>query len=299
MAERASEIVAEVFRRVLIPAVTGGELAIEKPFGFARARAAGEAVGFDEADLEMGPDRQEVERDAGAVTLDRGEEALLRRLRRLCGADVPTVVPRIEGGTVMAAALIHDVIAAFHPELPGAFRRDAANKLLDATARAFANIDPPATVRGALLRHAWLGELPRFQLVRTELKWWVGGASFVGRAPPSRLLAWPDLRRVRRDERSAEILRLPELFADRSDVSSLAELHARAMAGFFAASPFTDLAYAGRLAPPFSWTPLLAKIVATPASARLARRAIGLGEEGGKYAREVLAGAGEAASGLL
>jgi hypothetical protein len=290
-----AETVVEIFRRILVPGVTGGELAIEKPFGQKAARAAAEVMGG----VELSQGVVDLDREHGAKVLEQGEEALLRKLRRLANADVTTIVPRIDGGVVLLAALLHDLIAAFHPELPGIFRRDAPHKLLEATAAAFAEVPPPSTLRAALLRHAWLGDLPRFTLVRTEVKWWVGGASFVGRTPPGRLLAWPEVRRVRRDERGAEVLRLPELFSDRSDVATLTEIHGRAMSAFLAATPLTDLALAGRLSPPFVWTPSAATLVANPAGARVARRAIALGEEKGKYAREVIANvAGDAAAAL-
>ena len=291
-----AETTAEIFRRVLVPAVTGEALVIEKPFGRKAAFAAAEVVGG----MEIGKDVVAIDQFLGATQLQQGEEALLRKLRRLANADISTITPRIDGGVVALAALLHDLVAAFHPDLPGMFRRDAPAKLLMATAGAITEVPAPSTVRAALLRHAWLGDLPRFSLVRTEVKWWVGGASFVGRTPPPRLLAWPNVRRVRRDNRNVELLRLPDLFPERPDVAVLTEMHTRAMSAFLSASPLTDLALAGRLSPPFSWTTAAAQLVANPAGARLARRAIALGEEGGKFARDVIASvAGEAASQLV
>lgn len=280
-----AETAAEIFRRVLVPGVTGGELVIEKPFGPKAARAAADVLGG----LEPTHDEVKLDQELGAGVLERGEEALLRRLRRLSAADATTVVPRIDGAVVMIAALLHDVVAAFHPDLPGVFRRDAPQRLLEAAASGLSEVPPPRTVRAALVRHAWLGDLPRFSLVRTEVRWWVGGASFVGREPPKRLLAWPDVRRVRRDDRTVEILKLPELFTDHPGVTALTEAHGRAMSAFFLSSPVTDLALAGRLSPPFVLTEPATRLIENPAGARLCRRAIALGEEGGKYAREVIA----------
>lgn len=296
MAEKASEIVEAVVRRVLVPAVTGGTLVIERPFGQKAAFAAAEAVGG----FGVSEGLAQIERELGPSVLERGEESLLRRIRRIVDADPVAIGPRLEGGVVAAAALFHDLVAGFHPDLPGAFRRDAPSKLLEATANGLASIPAPATLRAAILRHAWLGELPKFSLSRTEVRWWVGGASFVGREPPARLLAWPNVRRVSKETRNAEILRVLELFGDRGDVSAVGELHARAMAAFFASSPLTDLAFAGRLAPPFTWNDRLQAVVSSAAGARVARRAIALGEERGKFAREVIqAQAGEAAAALL
>jgi hypothetical protein len=290
-----SVVVEAIFRRVLVPAVTGRALVIERPFGKKNAIAAGEVFGFTTTKEEG-----EIEKYLGPATLGDGEEALLRRIRRLAAIDTVAVGPRIEGGVLAVGALFHDLIAAYHPDLPGLFRRDARRQLLEATAEALESIPPPETVRAAIVRHAWLGDLPRVALARTEVRWWVGGASFVGREPPKRLLAWPDVRRVRTDTRSVEMLRVLELFADRPEVAGLAELHARAFAAFFAASPLTDLALAGRISPPFAWSPSIARVVASPAGARVARRAIGLGEEKGKFAREVItATAGEAANALV
>ncbi|MGZ3473772.1 MAG: hypothetical protein ACXWUG_05205 [Polyangiales bacterium] len=291
-----SEIVEAILRRVLVPAVTGGAIVVERPFGKKNAIAAGESVGG----FTTTPEESEVDKYLGPATLGEGEEALLRKIRRLAGVDTVAIGPRIEGGVLAIAALFHDLVVAYHPDLPGLFRRDARRKLLESTAEALESIPKPTTVRAAILRHAWLGDLPRVALARTEVRWWVGGASFVGKEPPKRLLAWPEVRRVRKDTRSVEMLRVLELFADRPEVAGLAELHARAFAAFFAASPLTDLTLAGRLSPPFVWSESLARLVASPAGARVARRAIGFGEERGKFAREVIAAtAGEAAGSIV
>ena len=302
-----NEALAEIRRRVLAPAVTGGIVSIERPFGPALARAAGELLGGPEPT----PERARLERELrasvdGPVEAaiddpadDPVEAALVGRLRRLAASDVAACAPRLDGAVVTLAALLHDLVAAFHPDLPGPLRHDAPARLLSATARAFAEVPPPSTVRAALARHAWLGDLVRFSLTRTDVSWWVGGASFVGRAPPSRLLAWPDVRRVRRHERRVELGRLPELLADREGADALAGSFARALGAFFAASPVTDLTYAGRLAPPFVLTVPVARLLLHPAGARVCRRAIALGEEGGRYAREVLAQVAPAAAAAL
>lgn len=290
-----AETLAEVVRRVLVPGVCGGELLIEKPFGPKAARAAAEAIGG----LDPSVEQVRLDQELGAGALERGDEAVLRRLRRLSIADASTVVPRIDGAVVMLAALLHDVVAAFHPDLPGMFSREAPLRLLEAATAGMLEVPPVSTVRSALVRHAWLGELLRFSLVRTEVRWWVGGASFVGRQPPKRLLAWPDVRRVRRDERMVELLKLPELFVDHPAQGPLAEAHARAMKAFFLASPITDLALAGRLVPPFTLSEPASRLLAHPAGARVCRRAIALGEEGGRYAREVIAQTSAEAASLL
>jgi hypothetical protein len=293
-----AQIHAEVLRRVLVPGVTGGKLEIGKPFGKKRAKLAAQAAGDtethalagDAADAALG----EVRGLLGAGALDPAEEAVLRRLRRIAPTDASAIGPRLDGAVVELAALFHDVVASFHPDMAGLFRPNAPQKLLGATAQALLEVEPPATVRGAMLRHAWLGELVHFDCVRTEVKWWTGKATFIGCSPPPRLLAWPGARRVQRNDRRVPIMRLPELFEGapaREVTALLAELHARAVNAFLAASPITDLVLAGRLSPPFGFLDSHARFLSNAAGARVARRAIALGEDGGKPAFDAIASA--------
>ena len=293
-----AQIHAEVLRRVLVPGVTGGKLIVGKPFGKKRAKLAAQAAGDTERHVVAtdAPDAAlaEVRGLLGAGALDPAEEAVLRRLRRIAPTDASSIGPRLDGAIVELAALFHDLVACFHPDLAGLFRPNAPQKLLEATAQALIEVEPPATVRGAMLRHAWLGELVHFDCVRTEVRWWTGKATFVGCEPPARLLAWPSTRRVQRRDRRVPILRLPELFEGapaREATALLAELHGRAINAFLAASPITDLVLAGRLAPPFGFLETHARFLANAAGARVARRAIALGEEGGRPALEAIASA--------
>jgi hypothetical protein len=174
--------------------------------------------------------------------------------------------------------------------MAGLFRPKAPKRLLQSTVDALTCVLAPSTVRGALLRHVWLGDLVQFELMRTEVKWWTGHATFVGRTPPKRLLAWPDFRRVQRRDRTMEILRLPDLFNDGGAIdATMSELYARAMTLFLAASPITDLALAARTTPPFQWTNAHASFVASSAAARLAHRAIVSSRDGGKSAFDAIA----------
>ena len=293
--EKPAAIYAEIRERILVPGVTGGTLVIGKPFGKKRARLAATAAGDEEAPLtpEGEPGAAEaalVRTMVASAPLDEAEEAVVRRLRRLVAADVAAIGPRIDGTVVELAALLHDAIAAFHPDMAGIFRPKAPKKLLQSTVDALVCVHPPATVRGALLRHVWLGDLVQFELVRTEVKWWTGHATFVGRTPPNRLLAWPEVRRVQRRDRTMEILRLPDLFSDAQAVDpAMNELYARAMTLFLQATPLTDLALAARTAPQFQWTNAHSAFVANAAAARLAHRAIVLARDGGKSAFDAIA----------
>lgn len=275
MSERPSEIVAEVLRRVLSPAALGAPLQIGQPFGRARALAAAESLAGGRTDGASDPAAEgEVRALLHAAALDATDEAVVRRLRALSPIDVESLGPRLDPQSTRLAALAHDAIAAFHPDLVGTFgggRRPS--RLLEATSRALAEVPAPASVREALLRHAWLAPLFDFELVRTGVRFWVGSRDFVGVEPPARLLAWPELRRVHRTERRAELLRLPTLF-EGDAAGALAEPWARAMAGLLAASPLTDLAHADRAAPAFVVTPAAWALVASDAGARLARRVL-------------------------
>lgn len=294
--EKPAAIFSEVRRRILVPGVTGGALVIGKPFGRKRAELAARACGDDETHAaQPGEDDAALAevREQLSTSLDDSDEAdraVVRRIRRLVAGDVSAVGPRIDGAVVQLAALFHDAVASFHPDMVGVFRASAPKKLLRATVEALAGVPPPATVRGALLRHAWLGDLVKFELVRTEVKWWTGSATFVGKSPPKRLLAWPDIRRVQRRDRTIDLLRLPDLFTDAAVVDpAMSELYARAMTLFLAATPISDLVLAARSVPPFQWTDAHASCVASRAAARLAHRAIALNEDAGKSAFDAIA----------
>jgi hypothetical protein len=78
---------------------------------------------------------------------------------------------------------------------------------------------------------------------------------------------------------------LPELFGGASE---LADGFARAMAGFFAVTPLTDLATAAREMPAFVETPAITALLETSAGMRLARRVV---EAAGRSASAVIAAA--------
>ncbi len=281
--DHPAAILGEVLARVLRPAATGGALGIGRPFGPRRAKLAAEAV----------PDRDDTDAELRALlpasSLDAAEEAVVARMRRLAPIDDASIGPLLSREVVWLAALLHDAVAAFHPDLGGFFRGGARRQLVHLTIEALAEVPDPATVRGALLRHAWLGDLPRWSCARVEVRWWTGHASFVGERPPGRLLAWPQVRRVHTQERRVELMRLPELFPDRGDFGWIGEAYGRAMAAFLARSPLTDLALAARTWPAFAWTSAIDALTSIAAGARIARRAIASGEDQGKSAMEVIA----------
>jgi hypothetical protein len=305
VAPRPSEIVAEVLRRMLTPGALGDVLHVGPPFGRRAALAAADALaggdagaaGGAGADAQRDSDHAAARGEAQALlrsgAYDAAEEAVIARVRRLAAVDVDTLGPRLDPQVVRLAALLHDVLVAFHPDLPGVFGGERPRRLLEATAKAIGEVPPPATLREALLRDAWIAPLLSFELVRTAVRFWVGSREFVGRAPPARLLAWPEVRRVHRDDRRAAILSLPDLFAAaRGDArgtqdarAALAEPFSRAMGCLLAASPLTDLALAGRTTPVFAVTPAIEGLIASAAGARVARRAIA---SGGRGAREAV-----------
>jgi hypothetical protein len=275
MPERPSEIVAEVLRRVLTPAALGTPLQIGQPFGRKRAASAAESLAGKPSAGDAGaPAEGEVRALLHAGIGDSTDEAVVRRLRALAPIDVESLGARLDPTSVRLAALAHDAIAAFHPDLIGVFgggRRPTV--LLDSTAAALAEVPPPASLREALLRHAWLGPMFEFELVRTGVKFWVGSRDFVGAEPPARLLAWPEVRRVHRTDRRRSLLEIPALF-EGDTRAALAEPWGRCMACLLAATPLTDLAHADRLAPTFVAGPALASLVESEAGARLARRVL-------------------------
>ncbi len=286
--ETPAATLAEVLDRVLRPLSLGAPLQIGRPIGPTRARAAAEAVPSREDE----PHERELASSLVSSSLDAAEHAVLARIRRISPMDLATVGPLLTREVVWLAALAHDAVASMHPDLEGWFSARARARLLALTAKALDEVPPPLTVRGALLRHGWLGALPRWRCSRREVRWWTGHATFVGKPPPPRLLAWPEARRVRVETTTVPIAELAKLYPDRPEISALAPYFESVIARLYARSPISDLADAARAGPPFGWSEAATSLVSSAAGARLARRAIALGPDAGRAALEVIAAVG-------
>lgn len=242
----------EFYRSFIAPLILGGTLTPVRPLGPVLAGRIAEnwsAIG-----AAVGDERIEVENARGS------------RVRRLLALDTP---PPFGPEDWRLAAAFNDLLQVANPHLPGLFGPGRPRRLLDAVEVLLASVEPPTTVEDCASRHATFAAA--FSLVRvdTEVRWWVGSATFRGERPPPRLLLWPSLRRVHVDE-----VRVPlESLIDHANLPR--EAYLRTLAAFFERLPLTDLATAHREDPPFRWTEHCLRLIAHPLGARIVRHVLG------------------------
>jgi hypothetical protein len=245
-----------LFDDFMAPLVLGGEVKPGRPIG---ARAA----------LAVGGERV-------LVDIDRAAHVQLARTR-VARKLVP--IDRIDGPTEAEWALgatLHDIVQATHPGFDAVFRRGAPTRLLELAHDTLERVPPPATLGEALARHTWFARM--FEMVRTDtvVRWWVGSRTFLGVAPPARLSAWPELRRVHVKRSLRTVMDLPEVGAAVDLVS-----FAHTLKRFLTKTPLTDVATCDRSAPSFTWSSESLGLVATEAGRTLATRALGRARNAG------------------
>ncbi len=167
------------------------------------------------------------------------------------------------------AAVLHDIVQSTHPGFNATFRRKLPNKLLDICEATLDQLPGPHNVGAALSRHTLFSRL--FQITRTDidLKWWTGSAHFKGEDVPTRLKAWPEIRRVLEDHHPRPLMTLPDSGSsvDASKFATMVQL-------FLRKTPLTDLITAARPQPLFWWTPETLSLVSTRAGRTLVLRAL-------------------------
>ncbi|MCC6213690.1 MAG: hypothetical protein IT376_02395 [Polyangiaceae bacterium] len=246
-ASEAWELVVRVAEHVMLPLAAGGEL---RPVRFV---GAGLAVELSTLALPL-PEA------LGA----RLQAARLRVLRALVPVDR---LPEPSAATWRLAFALNDLLQCAHPDLDAA---DAARVLLHVD-RLVQRAGAPANVAEALERHSCFAKLPALERVDAAVSWWSGSAIFRGQAPPSRLLAWRRLRKVRVDEARVPLASLPEA----RDLPPPSDLPGRWRAGldrWFAATPFTAVARAGEPHGGLRVSGALLGVLATVEGRRLTRR---------------------------
>jgi hypothetical protein len=195
----------------------------------------------------LAPWMNPVDLDANVVT--KIVDTLRTRLARLGPVGSITGLPL---DALALAAVWHNLLAMTHPDAKGraSLRRKARQWCL--AMLEWAGV--PHTRAEVSLRHGVLCGLSRLRRVDTHVTFWAGYADFIGVAPPTALVAWPKLRRVREDRTDVPLMELlAALDADDTDPQTDLVSVARAA---FALSPLTDFAIADR--PPafaFEWTP--------------------------------------------
>jgi hypothetical protein len=250
MAEDPTELADRLFASVLAPLVLGGVMKPAHPIG-ARAALALLASAPRPSDADL----------ASRVDLSRVVQA--RRLAPLDTVDDPS------GAEWALGAVLHDLLQVTNP---GWIRRSAPKRLLDLASLTLERIPPASSAREALARHTWFARLFDVHRQDTAVSWWVGSSKFRGKAPPSRLFLWPELRRVNvaKTERG-----LMELLENGGPVEN-APAFAATLGSLLRATPLTDFASCIREAPPFTWTPESLALVRAPIARTLALRAVAL-----------------------
>jgi hypothetical protein len=241
------ETVAErLFAGVMAPLVLGGPLATSHAIG---ARAALALGAMQPPDTELAA---------------RVEHARVHRARTLVPID--ELGPPTGDEWALAAAL-HDVAQSANPAFDAPLRRGAAARIMALAGETIRRVAPPANLREALSRHAWLARMLEIARTDTTVSWWSGSRVFLGVEPPARLRAWPELRRVSVSRAPRPLLDLEPLAIDRTQLVA-------AVAGILSRSPLTDLATCARHVPAFAWTETILALLRTPAGRALAMRVL-------------------------
>lgn len=230
--------------RLLLPLMRGGEVRLVEPVGEARAVQLSRAL-------------------AGARLFDDVDELRLEAARRWAPVDD---LGDVAGDEWLLLAALNDLLQLTNPALAhGLGRGRARKKLARLVARIIDRAGPPSSVRAALSRHALFCRVVELARIDTEVRWWTGSDKFVGRPPPDRLLAWPNLRLVRRRE---ERIRLGDMAPARAgEFDALLER-------WLLATPLTTLGTSRTSGVPFRWTGSLLGLTQVPAGRRLALRVL-------------------------
>ncbi len=249
MAEKLVAIADRLFRDFLAPLVLGGDMRPGRPIGGKNA-------------LGLGPFSDVIDKEL----LSHVDLARIRLARRLAPVD------RLEPPTPAEWALgagLHDLVQSAHPDLAGVFRGRAPGRLVHVVTLLCDQLAPPATMGEALSRHTWFARVLEITRTDTSVSFWVGKRSFLGKDPPARLLAWPELRRVHIDKTPHPLVELPSAggHVAASDFSA-------GMSAWLRKTPLTDLATCGRHAPLFAWSPETLAFASARAGRTLALRAL-------------------------
>jgi hypothetical protein len=240
-----------LFTGVMGPLVLGGAL---RPGPAIGARRAMDLAG-------QLPAGQELAARVGAVSAVR-----LRRARQLAPIDS---VPEPDGHDWALGACVHDILQSANPNFDALFRRRAAERILDGAMETLRRIPAAANVGVALYRHTWLGRVLEVGRTDTLVSWWLGSRAFLGTEPPSRLQAWPRVRRVNVTRNRFGLLELRPIAVDRSRLVEALDL-------LLKCTPLTDIATCAREEPRFEWHAANLGLVATRSGRTLALRALAL-----------------------
>ena len=219
----------------LLPLVRGGQLAIDRPL----SRRGVEALSRTDGD---GPER------AAIASLAAARQEALTAL-------VPAPpLPRLDEATWRLGGAVHNLLALSHPAIARGVGADARLDRVAAEATALAALGAPRSLVETLERHSLVARLAEIVRLDRSVRYWLGKQTFIGRPPPSRVLALPRLRAVKVETARRAWLR---------DIG----VPATARPAFLAlteASPLAEALDPLRLDPPPSWGRLLSVLKFPP-----------------------------------
>jgi hypothetical protein len=238
----------------VLPLVAGGDVRVQQPIG------ARELKELYEADFA---------RDESAQRIGESRHAVVSELV------IAPPEPELDPDSLRLAAAMQNLLFIMHPAAGGVGVRRGRLRQLSTYSTKLATLPLPdvemddarVTARVLAARHSLLHHL--FDLGRDDVRvsFWVGKREFHGAEPPSRLLKWPDLRRVREERWRVTVI--GEAMAD--------PLMKPIVNAMLASSPLTDLFEPARLEPRFDLLPL-ARWLKLPTLARaVADRWLGAG----------------------
>jgi hypothetical protein len=244
----------------LLPLVCGGRVHVGRPFGPAAIDRLARLASTPEA------------ADAVAALSVVRRDVAARFLR-------DAAAPPLDEATLRLGAALHDLLVLVHPALegPGVTRRQAR---VAAAARALASLGPPASAEEAVERHSLLARVAEIARTDSTVTFWLGRETFVGRVPPPRVTAMPNLRRVRVDVVRRSWLR---------DIGVPAVAR-EAVLALSVASPLGEALDPLRLDPPLAWSRIL-PVLRAPALGRIVAGRmleVGLPRAGGGLAAALL-----------
>jgi hypothetical protein len=174
----ARRSVAEFLDSFVRPMIAGGDIRIGRPVTM-------EDVHHFDADLPHASPELVAVDDARTEVL---AELVVRPPALVLGAD-----------ELHLAAALHNALFLAHPDSEGwVLTKRARARIVDAASRLAAQ---PLSQdrRRVLARHALLHNVFDIMRVDTKVSWWTGSARFFGQKPPTRLLLWRSVRRVREE----------------------------------------------------------------------------------------------------
>jgi hypothetical protein len=247
--------------RFLLPLVKGGPLHVGRPIG-------PRAIGALAAAWRMGARRPFTSVE------DMAEEDAVAELTRLRQGRARAFLfsasaPPLDETSLRLGVAVHNLLALGHPGLARRGLERRQERIVDASLP-IAELGPPQTAEEAVRRHSLLARLGEITRTEHTVEYWAGRRRYVGRQPPSHLLALPRVRRV--STTSVRRLWFKEIGVPQCGRPLWIALHR--------ASPLGEALDPLRLEPPLAWERVL-PVLRFPALARaVAGRLLEIGLEG-------------------